>query len=105
MYAAMRITRSGVHVAVLVAVLLAYGSYALNVSVDRYSLTYGIGALVALAAALGAALNRLWARPLVWALGVVIVLEWTFISSTIAGTSESIARVNIDSTSSELFLV
>jgi hypothetical protein len=37
---------------------------------------YAIGAILSLAAALGAALDRRWARPLVWCLGVVVVLEW-----------------------------
>jgi hypothetical protein len=77
----MRINRSGIHISLLVAVLLAYSSYAVDVAVRQNLMLYAIGAIFSLVAALGAALDRLWAKPFIWSLGAIAIVEWVAYTS------------------------
>jgi len=77
----MRISRSGIHVALLVAILLAYSSYAVDVAVRRNWMLYAIGAIFSLTAAVGSALDRFWAKPFIWSLGVIALVEWVIYTS------------------------
>ena len=91
----MRISRPGIRVALLVAVLLAYSTYAVDIAVRRNSMLHAIGAMFSLAAALGAALDRFWAKPFIWSLGVIAIFEWVVYTSRAyrAGYFRSISTI------------
>jgi hypothetical protein len=68
--------RARIHILILLFVLIDYGVYSVAVGFRHMSWFYGIGGIYSLAAAGGVAAGKRWCKPLVWSLGVLVVLEW-----------------------------
>src|ERR1700736_2043150 len=69
-------TRARVHTLILWFILVDYGVYSVAVALEKMSGFFAIGGILALLAAIGAATRKIWSKPLVWTMGILIVVEW-----------------------------
>jgi len=67
---------SRVHVAILLMVLSAYATWSLWSSFGRGPRLQIFGGIFASAAVFGVVTRQRWARPVVYSLGVLMILEW-----------------------------
>jgi hypothetical protein len=69
-------TRARVHTLILWFILVDYGVYSVAVAFEKMSGFFAIGSIFTLLAAIGVATRKTWSKPLVWTMGVLIVVEW-----------------------------
>jgi hypothetical protein len=68
--------RARIHTLILWFILVDYGVYSVAAAFENMSAFLGIGGIFALLAAIGVATGKTWSKPLVWTMGILIVVEW-----------------------------
>jgi hypothetical protein len=64
----------------VIVVLVSYGLWASSTAIVTGVWINGIGGVYSLIAAYGAATYKRWAKPFVYSLGLLLILEWLFYS-------------------------